>query len=156
MKSIVIINVVIIAAVIFYLIPAAFKMGQNSIEKQAAQTNASFNSSNSEPVQVKSWKKVIEFSGSGAKNTEPFSVTTNSWRVVWNIEPYDGQEKTKRYMSLNCHIMVADNPKEPSFGHFNSGSSVNDISYYVGKGNYYLAINSANSKYKLTVEQSEN
>jgi len=92
---------------------------------------------------------VQTFTGNGIKDTQPFTVTSHTWRLRYNFESTTGNQQSssfemtvyKRGDSIPESIITLERP----------GS---DTSYVnAGAGTYYLSIGSANATWTVTVEE---
>lgn len=101
-----------------------------------AQTNAPAGA-------AKSWVAVKEWTGSGIKDTEKFTVG-NEWRVDWDFTPgqFGGIIQIYIYDDANNLVGLAANTQ--------SGGS--DTSFQHKAGTFYLKISGANGQWKVGVQ----
>jgi hypothetical protein len=91
---------------------------------------------------AKSFVAVKEWSGSGIKNTEDFTVAGDQWKIKWSntaggiIQIFVYKSSDKSLVGLAANTQAAGD-----------GESIQR-----GAGTYYLTINSANTNWKVTVE----
>ena len=97
----------------------------------------------SEKEHQASWQKVKSWSGSGTKNTEPFEITSNQWRINW-VNPT--QDNLLQVMVYKTGSEIADTVA------VNTMDKGSDSSYIYKKGSFYLSIN-ATGKWKIEVEE---
>jgi hypothetical protein len=92
---------------------------------------------------------VQTYTGNGIKDTQPFTVTSDTWRLRYDFESTTGNQQSssfemtvyKRGNSIPESIITLERP----------GS---DTSYVnAGAGTYYLSIGSANATWTVTVEE---
>ena len=92
--------------------------------------------------------EVQTFTGSGIKETQPFTVTGDTWRLR-----YDFQSTTpdQQFSSFDLSVYKTGNTIPESVITLESPGS--DTSYVnAGAGTYYLSIGSANATWTVTVE----
>jgi hypothetical protein len=94
---------------------------------------------------------VQTFTGNGIKDTQPFTVTSDTWRLRYNFESTTGNQQSgsfemtvyRRGNTIPESIITLERP----------GS---DTSYVnAGAGTYYLSIGSANATWTVTVEECD-
>lgn len=97
------------------------------------------------------WLRVADWSGSGIKQTESFTVHSREWRIYW---------KTKReafagtgFLAITVHRADNDDVVASAANKQGTGS---DVSYVrTPPGRYYLSINSANAEWVIRVENKQ-
>lgn len=98
---------------------------------------------------AQTWQTVKEFKGGSLKNTAPFTITSNEWRIVWMATP--------SAMGNIFQIYVNDTATGGPAGTGVAANIIgkgNDINYMTGSGSgtYDLVINSTEN-YDITIEQ---
>ena len=95
---------------------------------------------NDEP---EAWETVKSWKGNGLKNTEPFTINSDEWRIIW----------TNKGMLLQIFV----NAKNGSFFDLaaNTTESGSDVSYFYKPGEYYLTINGI-GEWSVIVEEKQN
>lgn len=95
----------------------------------------------------KKWSEVKTWSGVGIKKTEPFTITGDKWRIKWsNIDD-------SNIGSLFQGYVMKPGKEIPSEVFGNSTKDSKDETYVYSSGDFYLSINSANSKWSVIVEE---
>lgn len=98
------------------------------------------------PAPEPTWQTVAKWEGTGILNTETFRTTQREWRINW--------EATDQNIMGLLQVMVYGengNLVDLPVNHQGVGQNVSYVR--VTPGRYYLTINSANVKYKVTVEE---
>jgi hypothetical protein len=92
---------------------------------------------------------VQTFTGNGIKDTQPFTVTSDTWRLRYNFESTtDDQQSSSFEMTV---YKPGNSIPESKITLERPGS---DTSYVnAGAGTYYLSIGSANAAWTVTVEE---
>jgi hypothetical protein len=110
------------------------------------------------------WAKVASFSGSTTKNTEPFTVSGERWRVRWTCKASAaanelmgsaGQGSAEKYAGLMV-TAIRENGNRDTLdvvSQLLGGGS--DSTELRGAGTYHFEVHSANSDWTLIVEQYE-
>lgn len=93
------------------------------------------------------WQEVKSWSGSGIKNTEPFEITGNQWRVKWQNK---GGEFGGGILQIFVYKVGSESPEELLA---NTTEITSDTSYIYEGGTFYLNVNSANTNWSITVEE---
>lgn len=102
----------------------------------------------STPTSTPKPEVIKEWSGSGIKTTEPFTITNKPWQINWSHNPLivDNQSigllQIFVYSTSNDMIIAvaANSPKAES-----------DTSYIYDVGGFYLMINAANTDWNVRV-----
>jgi len=96
-----------------------------------------------EPQVIKEW------SGTGIKTTEPFTIKEQPWIIQWEHEPVimEGQSMG----ILQIMVYETKNPDIPITLAANSMEKGSDISYIYETGEFYLTINAANTNWSVKV-----
>jgi hypothetical protein len=96
------------------------------------------------------WKKVIEFKGGDSVKTQPFTIHSKMWKIVFSAK--------ENYAGLGVFgffIYSTNDPEGPSvgsaMGSFKNGTLANETYIYEGGKNYFLDITAANCEYTITV-----
>lgn len=92
------------------------------------------------------WQEVKTWTGSGIVNTETFTVASKEWRINW--------ETSQENIAGILQVFVYDSKDNLVDLPVNQMGVSKNISYVrKGPGTFYLKINSANIKYRVTVEE---
>ena len=93
-------------------------------------------------------EKVQTFTGNGIKDTQPFTVTSDTWRLRYKFESTTGNQQLS---SFDLTVYKPGNTIPESIITLERPGS--DTSYVnAGAGTYYLSIGSANATWTVTVE----
>jgi len=93
-------------------------------------------------------EKVQTFTGNGIKDTQPFTVTSDTWRLRYKFESTTGNQQLS---SFDLTVYKPGNTIPESIITLERAGS--DTSYVnAGAGTYYLSIGSANATWTVTVE----
>lgn len=109
--------------------------------QQQAQTQES--SQPSEEEQKATWQEVKSWTGSGIKNTEPFEITGNQWRINWTNPT---QNEVLQIMVYRVGNEIVDTVA------VNTMDKGSDTSYVYKNGSFYLSIN-ATGNWEIEVEE---
>lgn len=92
------------------------------------------------------WYTVAEWSGSGAKNTETFTIPSKEWRISWSTsnEAFPGAGIFQIYVHDSGGDLLGVGANQQGVG--------SDVSYMRGSGPRYLAINAGNLDWTVKVE----
>jgi hypothetical protein len=94
------------------------------------------------------WQTVVDWAGSGIKQTESFTTGSREWRIYWK----SGNEALPGAGLLQLTVHQADSDAVVSVAANRQGAG-SDVSYVrAPAGRYYLAINSANLDWLVRVE----
>jgi hypothetical protein len=89
------------------------------------------------------------FSGDGIKETQPFTVTGDTWRLRYDFQSTASDQQSS---SFDMSVYKSGNTIPESV--ITSESPGSDTSYVdAGAGTYYLSIESANATWTVTVEE---
>jgi hypothetical protein len=89
------------------------------------------------------------FSGDGIKETQPFTVTGDTWRLRYDFQSTASDQQSS---SFDMSVYKSGNTIPESV--ITSESPESDTSYVdAGAGTYYLSIESANATWTVTVEE---
>jgi hypothetical protein len=92
---------------------------------------------------------VQTFTGNGIKDTQPFTVTSDTWRLRYNFESTTDDQQSS---SFEMTVYKPGNSIPESIITLERPGS--DTSYVnAGAGTYYLSIGSANATWTVTVEE---
>lgn len=106
-------------------------------------TSAPIGASEAPAAGAKSFVAIKEWSGSGIKNTEDFTVAGDQWKIKWTSSSANGLIQIYVYRSSDKSLVgIAANTQAAG-----PGESVQR-----GSGTYYLTINSVTTEWKVTVE----
>jgi len=90
-----------------------------------------------------------EWSGTGIKTTEPFTIDSQPWKIEWSSDPVimGGQSVGM------LQIMVYDsaNPNFPITLAANTSEKASDTSYIYRRGAFYLTVNAANTNWTVKI-----
>lgn len=89
------------------------------------------------------WREVKRWVGSGLKNTEPFTITAEDWRISWAT-------KGGKYNIFQVMVYKGDSDL-PDIAANVMGNN-DDISYMKGAGEYRLVIN-ATGDWEVVIEE---
>jgi hypothetical protein len=93
--------------------------------------------------------EVQTFTGTGIKETQPFTVTSDTWRLR-----YDFQSSTPDQQSSSFDMSVYKTGNTIPESVISSERPGSDTTYVnAGAGTYYLSIGSANATWSVTVEE---
>ncbi len=92
------------------------------------------------------WREVKNWSGSGAKTTESFAVSSSEWRVRWTASK-------SQYGVFQIYV-YDDKDRLVSLAANNQGGG-SDTSYVRGAGRHHMMINAANVEWTVSVEDGE-
>lgn len=94
---------------------------------------------------------VQTFTGNGIKDTQPFTVTSDTWRLRYNFESTTDDQRSS---SFEMTVYKPGNTIPESIITLESPGS--DTSYVnAGAGTYYLSIGSANATWTVDVEECD-
>lgn len=106
------------------------------------------------PVIEKEWKTIERFSGSGIKNTAPFSTSKNEWRIV-----YKSQSNSSTYNDGTAHLLqlILLKPGEEMIDGEIIVNEVNKLkingsTFIYKKGRFYIRSNSANGDWEVEIQ----
>lgn len=94
------------------------------------------------PTTARSWVIVAQWTGSGKKDTEKFTVGSE-WRIDWDL-----QSKQTGAMFISLYDDTAHIVGIP----VSTQKDGSDTSFQHRAGTYYLSVNSANGNWKVTVQ----
>ncbi|HLN65341.1 MAG TPA: hypothetical protein VK464_27785 [Symbiobacteriaceae bacterium] len=98
------------------------------------------------PKPEPTWQAVKTWEGTGIVNTETFAMSTREWRINW--------QTTNEQVAGILQVFVYDQNGGLVSLPVNHQGVGKNISYVrASPGKFYLTINSANVKYKVTVEE---
>ncbi|MDQ7094285.1 zinc ribbon domain-containing protein [Desulfosporosinus sp. PR] len=99
------------------------------------------------PAPEKKWTQIGSWSGSGIKNTEDFTISDGAqYRLNWEAQDNGGV----------FQIYVEDSKGAPVDVAANVQNAAKDVSYvHASAGTYHLSINSANTKWSVTLEEQK-
>lgn len=101
---------------------------------------------NSETINPPAWQQVFAFNGNSIKETESFIVSSNEWRVRWEV---GGRNRDTDIFQVFVYD-ANGNLKTTVANQRGSGSDSNIVR---GKGTYYLKILAVEQPYKIVVEE---
>ncbi len=123
------------------LIGVAISFMPNNSERDTDVTADQMSTENvSEETSSKDYQKVFEFSGNGAKKSEPFVITGDRFKIKYNC--------TGDLCSASLYKIGNSFPSDLIM---NTTDSVNDETIIYGSGEYYINVNSIGT-YSMIVE----
>jgi hypothetical protein len=94
-------------------------------------------------------EKVQTFTGNGIKDTQPFTVTSDTWRLRYKFQSTTGNQQNST-INITVYKSGGDIPESVVTLADRTG---NDTTYVdAGAGTYYLSIGPANTTWTVTVE----
>ena len=102
----------------------------------------------STPTPTKEPEVIKEWSGTGVKTTEPFTITNKPWQINWSHNPLimDGQSMG----ILQIYVYSTSDDMLIALA-ANSMQSESDTSYVYDTGTFYLTINAVNTDWNVKV-----
>lgn len=92
---------------------------------------------------------IAQWTGVGSKTTEPFIIDSDSWAIKWVHIPAVINEQT--IGTFQVMVYNVEKPDMPVIIAANSNQEESDTFSIEGKGEFYLMINSANSRWLVRV-----
>ncbi len=149
-KSLIIGIIVVFVVLIFVVIGCqSVKKTNEANQKLMKEYEKVVEQKQQSPEQKKvTWQKVKSWSGTGIKNTEPFTITGKQWRVVWSIKDTTG------YGAAILQVYVKK-PGVKLFNHIlvNITGTASDVTYFYESGEFYLEIYGGNGDWSISVEE---
>ena len=135
--------------IIFVIIIIASANGSKptTTPKSTETTETGETPSSQTPQSEKSWQAVNSWEGTGIKNTEPFTITGNQWRINWSNKDTTGFGGS--ILQISVYKPGANFPIEMAA---NAQGTASDTSYVYESGEFYLNVNSANGNWAISVE----
>jgi len=93
------------------------------------------------------WVSLAHFNGAGTQRSPSFQVTSDSWRIHWQMHPRDAAV----FSFLN---VMSEGASDDLL--VNTGQAGDEISYGHGAGTFDLKINALNCDWEIEVEQTAN
>lgn len=116
------------------------KEPESSSERSSANENAT-------------WNDVETFSGTGKKNTPPFEIEAEKWRVSYRSESTSGiGEGAGHIFTLQLMRPGEEFPVETLANAANQ-KVMENTSYVYESGQFYLEVNSSNGEWTIEVEE---
>ncbi len=102
----------------------------------------------------KKWVKNKSWKGEGYKRTEPFTITSSNWRIVWN---FDSPTNAGSIFSGTYCPKESQDCSDGGGGFANVVNEYkgNDTSYVSTTGDFYIEVNAANCKWNVSVEEEK-
>jgi len=132
-------------------------------QKLVDQSQKIATSPEANPATEKTWQPVTTLAGSTTKNSAPFTISSDRWRVTWTIKPSASatammkgapDKKADDYAGLTAEAVSEDSPKARSQDitmlKMGAGSDSTELR---GAGMWSLKVNSANADWTLVVEE---
>lgn len=121
------------------------------VEENTNSTTATDTTQNQEVIedQPKQWVSDFTLSGSGTKKTEPFTISSDRFKIKYSFQDTSGfgvgilDISTKRASGQTVDYASV----------YVSGETVEDETIVYGSGEVYLDISSVNGNWKIEVEQ---
>ena len=107
----------------------------------------------STPTKQVELQLIKEWSGTGIKTTEPFTITSKPWAISWANNP-----KVIGGQSMGILQIMVYNTKNPDLLVALAANSMergSDSSYIYDTGTFYLTINAANTQWTVQVWASQ-
>jgi phage terminase small subunit len=119
----------------------ALKEKLSETKKENVNDNSPLREGNTTVDGEKQWKEVARWTGKGAKTTETFHISSNTWRISWSTR----LEKNAEYSPGLLQICVynPDNSLVNIAANVMVKSEDIDSSVMHSSGDYYLSINAA-------------
>ena len=132
-----------IGLVILAVVGIAGCAGSNEQKSEVSQPAAEVTTPISEPTTAPG-TVIATFSGEDSKNTEPFTVNSNTWKIEW-----EAQNSTKYKVTVFTVYLVDEKGLKDLVASTNSAGG--ETSYFYKPGTYHLEINSGAMPYNITV-----
>jgi hypothetical protein len=110
----------------------------------------------------KQWRYVAMFTGTSSKNTEPFTVTSNRWRLVWKSQLTQTAHTTAvaandsngdAFALFGGTVVSDEDPKQDDQEIGTKIGAGSDSTEMRGAGTWRLKINSANVEWSVTIQE---
>ena len=115
----------------------------NSVIPAVTTTTTTMTTTASQPVSVANW------SGSGIKTTDSFTITGSKWDIQWSSNP-EMMNGTSVGM-LQVYVYNVNNTSLPITIVANTSEQTSDDSYIYQRGTFYLTISGANTTWTVNV-----
>jgi len=133
----------------------------NYIASQAVAAPASVSTQSASTASAAGWNQVTTLSGSSAKNSGPFTITADRWRVKWSLtSSQEGRNlmvpaglNPDTYAGLFVHAISEDTPRADEQDIVAKTGVGSDTTELRGAGTWHLQVDSANSDWSLVVEE---
>jgi len=147
---------VLIVIIVLSIIIVSFQGAQEKASeyRQGKESTLQQGTKETQPTQ-KTWHKIATFQGTGMKNTSPFTISDNTWRITWKATDTAGLDGIGDIFQIAVHNVKGD---YLGIGEYvaniaNWAGTESDTSYlYKGKGDFYLEVGAANCKWTIEVE----
>lgn len=101
-----------------------------------------------QPATNATWQTVGSWQGTTSKNTPPFKIQSNQWRVKWK---FNANAPDLGVFYVNVKIPGEGAAIEESVMHHTGSAS--DLTYVYKKGTFYLDIGCSNGNWSVSVEE---
>jgi hypothetical protein len=117
------------------------------IKKENTNGNNQLHKESTAVDEEKQWTEIARWTGKGAKTTDTFHISSNTWRISWVTRPRENTEYSLGLLQI--YVLKSDGSL------FNIAANVigedKDSSVLHGSGDYYLTINT-DQPYIVVVE----
>jgi len=137
----------IIAIFVIIIITSASGSKQTNTPQNTETTGTSGTQPSQNTQSAKSWQPVNSWEGTGIKNTEPFTITGDQWRINWSNKDTTGFGGSM--LQIAVYKPGSDFPIAMAA---NAQGTASDTSYVYESGTFYLNVNSANGNWEISVE----
>lgn len=97
---------------------------------------------------TRTWQTIKSWSGSGSKTTEPFTITTSPWKIVWSNKDTFGAGAASVFQ---VYLFDAEtNSLSDLLVNAHAGS---DETFVYKVGTFYIKTNAANSEWSLAIQE---
>jgi hypothetical protein len=103
-------------------------------------------------AQETEWETVAEFSGNGQKNTAPFTIEGDEWRVVWSSRTTTLPTGVGHLFQLFAVRPGEDNYYDNTLANSTGERRASDTSYMYEGGRFYLRVQAANGSWRVKVQ----
>lgn len=113
--------------------------------KNFEATAKEFEAEKQATIAAQSWSEVDRWEGSGIKETQPFTITGDRWRISWAMRD-----------SSDAVFQIFVNDASGNFSDLVASvysSSGKDVTYKTGAGTYSLKVNTSAENWRLGVEE---
>jgi len=99
-----------------------------------------------EPVKIKEW------SGTGTKTTEAFTISGSQWAISWGFNPDSPTYGVyANFFSIETYKSGGTFPIDLTANIANTNQNLSDVSYIHQSGTFYLNITSMSGNWKVVV-----
>jgi len=130
-------------------VPAAHESSPGDSSGSAPTTSTSESASSTSATSEPELILINNWSGTGIKTTESFSISKSPWNIVWtnNPETYEGQSVG----TLQIMVYSTEVPDIPIAFAANTQKEETDITYIYETGTFYLTVLAANTDWEVSV-----